>query len=92
MVEREGLLAATPLVLRFAPDRRSCAATSKIAFGDFVEPSMEFCPPGWLLEISNLLIHNKLRSPAFPSLPDSGSRAGNRGALGMRALTTLEFQ
>ncbi len=40
--EREGLLAATPLVLRYAPDRRSCAATSKIAFGDFVEPSMGF--------------------------------------------------
>ncbi len=38
MAEREGLLAAAPLVLRFAPDRRSCAATSKIAGGDFVEP------------------------------------------------------
>ncbi len=43
MAEREGLLAATPLVLRCAPDRRSCAATSKIAFGDFVEPSK-----GWV--------------------------------------------
>jgi hypothetical protein len=44
MPEREGLLAAAPLVLRFAPDRRSCAASSTI--GDFVEPSMDFCPPG----------------------------------------------
>jgi len=42
MAEREGLLAATPLVLRFAPDRRSCAATSKIAFGDFVEPPFPY--------------------------------------------------
>jgi hypothetical protein len=40
--EREGLLAATPLVLRFAPDRCSYAATSKIACGDFFEPSMGF--------------------------------------------------
>jgi hypothetical protein len=32
----------TPLVLRFAPDRRSFAASSKIAYGDFVEPSMGF--------------------------------------------------
>jgi hypothetical protein len=36
--EREGLLAAAPLVLRFAHDRCSYAATSKIACGDFVEP------------------------------------------------------
>jgi hypothetical protein len=40
MAEKEGLLAAAPLVLRCAPDRRSYAATSKIALGDFVEPSM----------------------------------------------------
>jgi hypothetical protein len=42
MAEREGLLAATPLVLRFAPDRRSCAASSKIAFDDFVEPPFPY--------------------------------------------------
>jgi len=42
MAEREGLLAATPLVLRFAPDRCSYAATSKIAVGDFVEPPIPY--------------------------------------------------
>jgi len=40
MAERVGLLAAGdgPLVLRFAPDRRSCAATSKNRSAIFVEP------------------------------------------------------
>ena len=36
------MLAATPLVLRFAPDRCSYAATSKIAVGDFVEPPIPY--------------------------------------------------
>jgi hypothetical protein len=57
MAEREGLLAAAPLVLRFAPDRRSCAATSKIAFGDFVEPPFLYLgfesPASWLPRLSD---------------------------------------
>ena len=36
LAERVRLLAATPLVLRSAPDRRRFAATPKIAVGDFV--------------------------------------------------------
>src|SRR5271165_3698613 len=37
MVRPERLLAAAPLVLRFAPDRRRCAAASNLACGQVVE-------------------------------------------------------
>src|ERR1700719_2206241 len=58
MAEREGLLVAALLVLRFAPDRCSCAATSKIA------PAI----------LSNPLFHVSGSNPRFVALVANLSR------------------